>query len=588
MDAVSRDIRFPWIGLSSGFSLPTFVLFSEARLPSIEKQQSKTTRSKSETTETLRKLADAQVPSQSDPQCLEQPAPDPLTTIPEHVADFLLENFITRTVPSYPVFHEPWLRACHAAVIHHDHDGTGGSSSYQRYIVSLLMAVSLTTAARSKQVRANAMAFTLFQHAARYTPEVLTNDLPGLQAVVLLHLYAIMNPAVADIYFLAGIMMQTCIDLGLHREDDEEDEGVDCLTRDIKRRLFWVAWELDACCSAGLTRRVTLLPDQITTGFPTELDDSAIDRHHIDPRGGRPAKFISARVRTFRLIESEIISTLFHGHPIPTTFDDQLETWMADVERRIHSWSARVYEDAAENRDPSLAVQWDEMSVFADIADPLIIVTLFRPCPRVKHPTVPNLIKAFRAAVKVAEGYSRQAQMDFGSPKYTFQPCHHVFSSAMVFLHTIRQCGAVLASIFPFDEIEGFMQTFSRFFSLTAERWPAAVKCVDEYHRLLAPVRDGYAGLVGVHLDTTPSYQFAGSTDNNDPLALTWTPADDDAVDGADNHADALPNDATIYVNALFDSIGVTESTTELDAVYNDAPFDWCEEFEFDHDYQMM
>ncbi|EXJ85258.1 hypothetical protein A1O3_05933 [Capronia epimyces CBS 606.96] len=582
IDVISRAITYPWIGFSKELSLPNFVLFSEATVPSIEKHP--------------QEHEEMHGPSPSWTCHRQLVGEDPLRAIPKHVGDFLLENYISRTVPSYPIFHESWLRDSHAAVIGTaglDHGQVPVATPYQVYVISLVMATSLSTAARSKQVQANKMAFSLFQHATQYIGEVLTNDLAGLQALALLHTYAVMNPAAANVYFLAGFMMQACIDLGLHREDEDPDGAVhDYLARDMKRRLFWSAWEMDASCNAGLSRSPTLLPHQITTGFPSDLADSAIHRTHLDPTG-QPSKFICGKVRTFRLIECEIISTLFHGQPLAESFATLAE-WMADVEDRIHAWRSQIHASSAANQDSSLSAQWMEMSLFADIADPLIIVTLYRPCPKVKYPTVTNLIKAFKAAIKVGEGYSQQAQMDFGSPKYTFQPCYHVFSSAIVFLHTIRQCESVLASLFTLDDMTEFMLTFSRFFSLIAERWPAALKCLHEYHRLLEPVKERYTAFV-LHLQSN-SNSNANTNSNNNLRSATGTldtnintNTNTTIFDTSTNSAifdftpGYSPNESTAYVNSLFESMENANSTDFLD-MRDIVDFDWTEDFDFEFD----
>jgi len=482
-------MMFPWLGFSEKLPLPKFVLLSDARLPSPEVRL-------------VRGPATSGTPKSSAERI---GGLDPLKSIPVRVADFLLEVYISRVMPSYPIFHEPWLVSCHAAVIHRvlsNDGGTNRPSSYEIFITSLVMAISLSTAARSKQARANDMAFKLFQHAITRLGEILTNDFAGLQALVLLHTYAVMNPAAANVYFLSGYMMQACIDQELHKEDTRPME-TDLLAQDLKRRVFWSAWELDVSCSGGFARPVALLPKHITTGFPSDLEDSAIHPGYINQQARR-SKFVCGQVRSFRLIEVEVISVLFHGHPINPAMSS-LEAWMGDVEDRIHSWRADVDHSASANREPSLKVQWEEMVVFAEIALPQVLVTLFRPCPRIKNPTMPNLLKAFKATVQVVQGYLKQAGMGFGSLKFTFQPCHHVFSSAMVFLHIIRECPSALVSMYTLEEMKGFMSAFSDFFSLTTERWPASSAYMDEYNRLLEPLKEHYFS--SVHLTNT-SFQY--------------------------------------------------------------------------------
>lgn len=165
---------------------------------------------------------------------------------------------------------------------------------------------------------------------------------------------------------------------------------------------------------------------------------------------------------------------------------------MEGVERRIHAWHGEVHQSALANQDAHLSALWEEMALFADIATPQVIVALFRPCPRINTPTTANLLRAFDASVEVARGYSKQANVGFGSQKYTLTPVHYVFSAAVVFLHAIRECLTELVSRHSVDEMEGFMDLFTTFFSLAAERWPASERCLEEYHRLLEPVKQRY------------------------------------------------------------------------------------------------
>lgn len=240
-----------------------------------------------------------------------------LQSTPKPVADFLLEVYISRSMAAHPIFHEKWLRACHRRVIHgrgrHPHEPYDPTPS-DVFTVSLVMALSLSTAARSKQAKARDMSFRLFRHAVSHIADTLTNDFEGLQALVLLHSYGIMKPAAVNVYYLASFTMQACIDQGLHHEDSSRLEP-NILLRDLRRRLFWTAWELDASNSAGFARPIALFAQGISTAFHSCLEDNAIHTDHIDARG-RMTKFVAGRVRTFRLIEVEANSVLLHGHPM--------------------------------------------------------------------------------------------------------------------------------------------------------------------------------------------------------------------------------------------------------------------------------
>jgi hypothetical protein len=418
-----------------------------------------------------------------------QPITTPLSLFPVSVADFLFDNYITRVSPQYPIHYIPDLMAMHKAAFHEtDRYGCprGPATPYDEFTLNLVMAISLSTAARSKQARANSIASGLFEKAMECIPEVLTNDLRGLQALVLLTQYTFLNPGVANFWLLTGFISQACIDLGLHQELPA-DAPITVLERDMRRRVFWCAWEMEMAVCGALLRPITLLRRIITTEFSSQLEDSAITASGIDDNA-RSTKFTARYIWRYREIECDIVSTLFHNEPLPPSFTS-LEHWMSYQEQAIQSWNEEIHSACSHNVDARAQSQWDEMQLYSDIATAYILVTLFRPCPRIKHPSASNLTKAFSAAVGVAEGSWRQANLGFGSSKYVFHACYHSFSAAITFLQALQRAKASILAVYTWDQIESDMDTFSRFFATVAERWPAASRCLEEYERLLAPIR---------------------------------------------------------------------------------------------------
>jgi hypothetical protein len=123
---------------------------------------------------------------------------------------------------------------------------------------------------------------------------------------------------------------------------------------------------------------------------------------------------------------------------------------------------------------------------------PLNIGDLVSSISNAERTTNEHLIKAFTAAVQVADGYWTKSNADFGNTKYVFHPCHHSFSSAVVFLQALQRCKLEIAEAYMLEQVEEYMTIFLRFFSTIAERWPAASRCLEEYERLLAPVKKEY------------------------------------------------------------------------------------------------
>ena len=171
-----------------------------------------------------------------------------LSTIPKTVADFLFSNYMTRTFAQCPLFYSADLHAYFNSVFDnltamHDTDMPSGPPR-ERFIIGLIMAISLTTAARTQQVWANSIATGLMKEAMRNIQSVCTNDIHGLQALLLFLQYTNLDPMAANVWLLSGFTTQACIDLGLHHETPAIKE-LDPLTRDIRRRVFWCAYEME-------------------------------------------------------------------------------------------------------------------------------------------------------------------------------------------------------------------------------------------------------------------------------------------------------------------------------------------------------
>jgi hypothetical protein len=95
-------------------------------------------------------------------------------------------------------------------------------------------------------------------------------------------------------------------------------------------------------------------------------------------------------------------------------------------------------------------------------------------------------------AVKVADGYFQQSEAEAGRIKYVFHPCHHVFNCALIFLQGVQRCKQEVSDAYSWDQVEEWMNVFAKCFSSIAERWAAAQRCLDEYDRLLTPVKKEY------------------------------------------------------------------------------------------------
>ncbi|KAH7408571.1 GAL4-like transcription factor-like protein [Phaeosphaeria sp. MPI-PUGE-AT-0046c] len=409
--------------------------------------------------------------------------------IPNEVgANQLFTNYLDKVITQYPIYHRNDVTTAFNSIYHKKATATAEDSLRNRYIVCIIMAISLNSTARSNVHKANDIAFQLVRHAMLWIPEVATNDIPGLQAVLLLTQYIFLNPRMADLWLLTGLISQAVIDLGLHQELPN-DAKVTAYQRDMRRRLFWCAWEMEVgvCC---IFLRPTSLPIRnIEVDWPLEIDDTVITQSGVE-QGGRVSKFTSKIICRFRLIEAEIISVRWHGDPIPESMT--MAQWEQRCIDHMAQWRHEIHASAQANKEPSLVQRWKEMTLYSDIAYPYILVTLYRQSRHNQNPTTDQTMIALENAVQVADGYFQQSEAEEGRIKYVFHPCHHVFNCAIIFLQGLQRCKQEVSDKYPWVVVEEWMQMFAKCFSSISERWAAAKRCLDEYDRLLIPVQKDY------------------------------------------------------------------------------------------------
>jgi hypothetical protein len=489
--------------------------------------------------------------------------------IPDEVgANQLFQNYLDRVITQYPIYHRNDVTTAFNSIYHKKAATLGEDSLRNRYIICIIMAISLSTTARSKVRKANELAFQLVRHAMQWIPEVATNDIPGLQAILLLTQYIFLNPRMADLWLLTGLISQAVIDLGLHQELPE-DESITPYQRDMRRRLYWCAWEMEVGVCCIFLRRTSLPIKNIAVPFPLEMDDTAITQAFVD-RAGRVSKFTQRIICRFRLIEAEVISVLWHGDPIPTNMT--MEQWEQSRIEAMSHWRQEIYASAHANKDHGLVQRWREMVLYSDIAVPYILVTLNRPSRRNPTPTTSQMMIALANAVKVADGYYLQSEAEAGRIKYVFHPCHHVFNCALIFLQGLQHCKQEVWDMYSWNEVEEWLHVFAKCFSSIAERWTAAKRCLEEYERLLAPIKKEYMDFLAQKASFhQPPTTLAALSDGN---YYTYPPLDSTSTPGA------AEIDEAYNFWSVFNPTTTTDPTDAMGApAYNVPPRDWNAEF---------
>lgn len=164
----------------------------------------------------------------------------------------------------------------------------------------------------------------------------------GLQAILLLVWYSLLNPEKGSIWFLIGLATRTCVDLGYHNEHNIDITHFDALELDMRRRLFWVTYKMDRLLSQALGRPPSIPDGYISVPLPSSLHDVDIHSNDFGPLTGEPCSYKAVFLHTTKLrqLQSEILDCTYGLHRPDGTLNVPPPEWFDDCFERLKEWLA--------------------------------------------------------------------------------------------------------------------------------------------------------------------------------------------------------------------------------------------------------
>lgn len=205
------------------------------------------------------------------------------------------------------------------------------------FMTNMVLAISVLSLANDKP-----QALKLAEHYCASAVTKLTSimrkkDLSSLQCLLLFLLYSLKHSTRAPIWYISGLSMRMCIDLGLHSEKticiQNDDESLASLVQaDTKRRLFWVTYSMDRTFSMIL-------------GRPFAFKDGSTDVQY--PGVSLPENQREQIIHWIHLqqLQSEIVSQLYLAKTSESDSESANEggdVFIAEMSRRLGEWKSRA------------------------------------------------------------------------------------------------------------------------------------------------------------------------------------------------------------------------------------------------------
>lgn len=171
------------------------------------------------------------------------------------------------------------------------------ATPFDHYCFRMILAIAAAASSKIKDDGSNQVAHQHVSAALEYAEVVLhPGSMAGLQAILFLLEYSLLDPEHFDSWYLAGMAARVMVDLGLHQELPPETKTSKQLL-DIRRRLFYCAYAMDRKISIALERTFSFTDDSasdvyLPSGSSTTSSGGQRSSSQIFSRSLEPSLFI--------------------------------------------------------------------------------------------------------------------------------------------------------------------------------------------------------------------------------------------------------------------------------------------------------
>ncbi|KAI5920125.1 fungal-specific transcription factor domain-containing protein [Camillea tinctor] len=257
----------------------------------------------------------------SNPDGAKPRAPSGPKELPPPAKMEILSNaYFTHIHPQYPFLHRPTLKKmekeCLDACAQGDPKAAGEVSLF-----FVLMICAIGSLAMGHTEVETAEAYCAM--ALEYINQLLELDnLQSIQAILCYAVYSIRSPIGVSLWKISGMAIRHCVELGYHRSAERFRSSSDTLTKEMSKRCFWVAYDIDRVASFILGRPVGIVDQAIDVELPLDISDEYISADGLqrEPRTNPtdpPTPMTGAlHVIKLRQLWSKISDNLYGHYPL--------------------------------------------------------------------------------------------------------------------------------------------------------------------------------------------------------------------------------------------------------------------------------
>ncbi|KAF8443457.1 fungal-specific transcription factor domain-containing protein [Terfezia claveryi] len=253
-------------------------------------------------------------------------------------SDHLITAFFQQYHPLFPILHRPSFLKQYEKLISCSEISTVPSKILSKYsLVQLYLVFAI--AARNSEMH-NKAEVKLFDIHWRWFLDaiLLDSSLETVQCLVLAQLYCFVSSDYERLAQYKSLCVAAVLRLGLNRA--QRDFTNNAVLTELNKRVFWCVYCLDSFSAAMLGLPRLLKDEDISTEYPSDIDDEYITQDGF--LSALPGDFtkISSSIALFRcsrvlakVLDSVYPTTLAHDQSFRRLkeLEDELDTWKAEL-----------------------------------------------------------------------------------------------------------------------------------------------------------------------------------------------------------------------------------------------------------------
>jgi hypothetical protein len=211
----------------------------------------------------------------------------------------------------------------------------GDMDPYKRFVTNMAVAISL----QKLDLQYAGLADSYYLAAMLHFEEVVQpKDLKTLQCLVLIGQYSLLTPTRTAVYYVIGLAVGICQQLGLCEEKTIAMGTTDPQIIDLRRRLCWnvTTNEFGLAHIMGRPNGFGKSDEFMDVEFFATVDDELITPEGIKAGPVSDKKLIAIHFCKMRLLQAEIRRVLYDRKRAQP--DRESHPWFSEMEQKLDKW----------------------------------------------------------------------------------------------------------------------------------------------------------------------------------------------------------------------------------------------------------